>query len=788
MDRTPTAPAEKTPRVQQHNTRSPLRFICILTCGIAFVVISLQAQTASVTGRVTDASTHQPVAGATIILNEPGLWQSTGDSGRFEFRRLAPGRYTLSVRHIGFAGKEIVVTCADGDPAILTVDLQPSPVQPGEMIVRSTRTSAAQEDISYPTEIREGESLLRRPAVTVPDALADEPGVFLERDGVWETDLSIRGLTGSNIVTMIDNTRIETATNIGGALSLIDLHDVERAEVVKSPGSVLYGTGAFGGVLNLITQRPVFSDRPALKADISNEYSSVNSEAGEHAALAWSDSSYALRLSGSCRNASNTATPLGEIPHSQFHDFNINCCLAVRTTSEQTAYVSYQRSQADDTGIPGGSSFSSGASVRYTLARRELFGFEYHIPNLVNEVPMITFRLSRQEIDRNVEVIQSPVLTLTPHATHGTTSGQLESQILLPERQMLTVGGEIWQRDLDSRREKTNSATGQIVGDLPVPGSHFYSAGCYAQDEWNLLPDRLTVTLGARYDRIHVSSDEALNPVYVVSHGKLLTSPPGQKVLWNSTFDRDGSASASGGIVYALTPGLNVTALVATAFRAPSLEERFDYLNLGSIIQAGNPFLKPERSTSFNTGVRYRKDGLRLQADIYYNDLTDLVAFEPGTFEGQPAYVEQNIGSAALYGYEISGEKSITDWESAGVSASFVRGEDRLDHTNLPQIPPFSARIVSKSSVGSIGTIGIAVGGCAAQDNPAAGEPATAGYVVTDIDLLGSPLRVEGFSVVIRAGVQNLFDKLYQNHLSTLRGFITYEPGRNYFLTATIGI
>ena len=135
MDRTPTAPAEKTPRVQQHNTRSPLRFICILTCGIAFVVISLQAQTASVTGRVTDASTHQPVAGATIILNEPGLWQSTGDSGRFEFRRLAPGRYTLSVRHIGFAGKEIVVTCADGDPAILTVDLQPSPVQPGEMII-----------------------------------------------------------------------------------------------------------------------------------------------------------------------------------------------------------------------------------------------------------------------------------------------------------------------------------------------------------------------------------------------------------------------------------------------------------------------------------------------------------------------------------------------------------------------------------------------------------------------------------------------------------------------------
>ena len=151
------------------------------------------------------------------------------------------------------------------------IDLQPALLQSGEVVVRSTRTSSAAQGIPYPLNVETNEQLVQQSSITVSDALKDSPGIALARDGSWETDVSIRGMGRSKIVTMIDNTRIETATDILGALSLIDLHDIDRVEIVKSPGSVLYGTDAFGGVLNLITKRNSFTDQPQMNAETTND-------------------------------------------------------------------------------------------------------------------------------------------------------------------------------------------------------------------------------------------------------------------------------------------------------------------------------------------------------------------------------------------------------------------------------------------------------------------------------------------------------------------------------------
>ena len=137
----------------------------------------------------------------------------------------------------------------------------------------------------------------------------------------------------------------------------------------------------------------------------------------------------------------------------------------------------YQRSQAQDAGIPGGSAFAAPAIATYTLARRELIGIEYEIPNSSRILPLLVFRLSRQEIDRDVQVIQNPTLTLTPHATHTTNSAQAESRISPLKDDVLTFGIEAWQRDLDSRRERINTGNGTITGERPVPPSTFFSAG-----------------------------------------------------------------------------------------------------------------------------------------------------------------------------------------------------------------------------------------------------------------------------------------------------------------------
>jgi hemoglobin/transferrin/lactoferrin receptor protein len=748
-------------------------------------IISAHSNAASLTGKVIDASTHRGIRDAAVVVIELGERKNTTDSGSFSFTHLAPGRYTISVRHLAYAGAERTTTCVEKDCDSILIELQPALLQSEEVVVRSTRTA---QGIAYSSNVETNEQLVQLSSVTVSDALKDAPGIALVRDGTWETDVSIRGMGRSNIVTMIDDTRIETATDISGALSLLDVHDLERVEIVKTPGSVLYGTGAFGGVLHLITKRNSFTDQPRINAETTNDLSTVDGKVSQYAAFESSAETYAMRLSGSYRNAGNTMTPEGEIPNSQYHDFNINGSLGVRTFGDQSAFFSYQRSQAEDTGIPGGAPLSATAAARYTLAKRELFGLEYIVPNLRPDVPLITIRLSHQDIDRDVEIVQTPVLTLTPHATHATTSGQVESKITLSENQILTVGTDVWQRDLDSRRERTNTSTGQIIGDRPVPVSHFFSAGIYGQDEWHLIQNKLTLTLGARYDWIHVSSDETLNPEYIISGGVLQTAPAGQQILWNKTSARDGSWSANGGLSYALDPGIDLTSLISTAFRSPSLEERYQYLNLGSIVRVGNPYLRSEKSVSANAGFRVHTGETQLRADVFFNHLTDLVSYVPGMFEGADAFIEQNIGEARLYGYEISIDQKLAAWDVLKCYAAYVRGEDTFDHTNLPQVAPLNGRIESSTLLRSFGTLDIAGTCYAEQKNLAAGEIRTPGYAIVDADIVSVPIAVESISVTFRTGVQNIFNKLYEDHLSTLRGLIVFEPGRNFYLSSTIVI
>jgi outer membrane receptor protein involved in Fe transport len=74
------------------------------------------------------------------------------------------------------------------------------------------------------------------------------------------------------------------------------------------------------------------------------------------------------------------------------------------------------------------------------------------------------------------------------------------------------------------------------------------------------------------------------------------------------------------------------------------------------------------------------------------------------------------------------------------------------------------------------------------QRNLASGEPYTAGYAVVDIGAASVPWNIGGFSWTLHAGIQNLLNKAYQNHLSTLRGIIKEEPGRNYFLSLTLSV
>ena len=275
-----------------------LIILCFLATAILARTDDSFAQTASLTGRIVDAASGQPLTGAVVALLETGEKKKSSDDGRFTFDRLAPGEYTLTVHHIAYGTIERFVSVDAERADTMLFSLQPAVIQSEEVVVRSTRTSTSLNDTPYPIEVKSADDLVQQPNVTLPDALKMSPGIALVRDGAWETALSIRGMSRSDVVSLVDNVRIETADDIAGALSLVSLDDLERAEVIKTSGSTLYGSGAVGGVVNLVTKRASFSEEPQTNAEFVSGVTSVDNGGSEHFSL--ENSSERVRLQSEC--------------------------------------------------------------------------------------------------------------------------------------------------------------------------------------------------------------------------------------------------------------------------------------------------------------------------------------------------------------------------------------------------------------------------------------------------------------------------------------------------------
>ncbi len=773
--------------------------LCTLRCVCAACVVVLStvcvsapAQTIMLSGKVTDSRTHLPVDAAVVSMIETRIRCCTDTSGGFRFMLPGPGRCTIAVRRIGYAACERIVAVT-GDAGIL-IELSPVTIQTDEVIVRSTRLQSDITTSPIPFSVVTAEEIALHPSLTVPDVMRSIAGVSLVRDGSWETAVSIRGMSRSNIVMLVDNTRIETANDVAGALSLVDVHELERIETVKSPGSSIWGTGGLGGVVHMMTKQPSFSETPDSHLQLDEGVSSVNGLFSHHLAFDHSSPRIGFRLGLGYRKAGNTQTPDGAIVNSQFTDFTLSASAGVKTFNAQMLCMSYQRSQAEDAGIPGGAAFAEQARARYTLARREMAAAEYTIPDVSRTVDLMTFRVSRQLITRNVEIIQTPALTLTPHAVHGTTSAQAEARLQPQPGLTLTAGSDVWQRSLESRRERVNSVSQETIGERPVPASSFLSAGSYIHGVWKISPDRVTLDAGARYDWIRVHNETTFNPEYVIESGGIPDrQPPAQILLWNEQTVYNRSWSADAGITYALSPAADISCLVAAAFRSPSLEERFQYIDLGSSLRVGNPLLKPEQSTSLNAGIGIHGGRTAVRADFFINRFADLVAEVPGLFATRAALIKTNIGEALMYGGEIAGEVPLLEWAYAHCSLAYVYGEDTRANAPLPQIPPLTGVVSLNAAIPRAGMVAVGASYALRQDRIAVGESETPGYVVIDVDCSSGSLGLPFFShagaaCTLRGGIGNVFNASYRIHLSTLRGLVTREPGRNLYLSASVTV
>ncbi len=231
-----------------------------LVLQIIFIAMGFTAlaQTASISGKVTDAN-QEAVVGANVFLENINKGTTTNVDGNFELPQLEAGTYQLSITYLGYETFRTDVTLGEGENKAINATLLESSVSLSTITVSAQKREQSIQDVPIALTSFGGQ-FLQRTNITEYDAFSDYvPGLQIQIQSVNNPGVVIRGITSDD-----GDSRIEPRVSVfqdGVSISksrgsVVELFDIERIEVLKGPQGTLFGRGAQIGAMHIIQNKP----------------------------------------------------------------------------------------------------------------------------------------------------------------------------------------------------------------------------------------------------------------------------------------------------------------------------------------------------------------------------------------------------------------------------------------------------------------------------------------------------------------------------------------------------
>ncbi len=623
--------------------------------------------------------------------------------------------------------------------------------------------------------------------------LRGKPGLAAQSDGAWGQNPVLRGLKKESVVVMVDGVRMNSAQPQGAIASFLDLGLLERAEVVKGPGSVLYGSGAMGGVVNLITPDVGFSADEKLGGRVGARFSSVDKGVAGAALLTRSSENSALVLGVAGRDVGDYRSPDGREDRTGYQSGTLLAKYKHKLNEDLTLGVNLQRHEDEDVWYPGSARVQGfrvplpndqfklvplgEVSIHSPEQRRELYALG--VDARLGE-GMLSAEIYRQEVFRQIRAYTERYAknNVRNDVTFATNGAKARYVFPLLESHLLTVGVDTWTMKGDPERYMGNPATNfdAIVRNDPFSRGRVESRGVFVQDEFELGATRMVA--GARYDRV---SGEAARKGW------------GASAETNGLKKSDSKLSWSVGVVHPLAEGLNIYGNIGRAYRAADMRERFEDSARGDgYYHVGNPQLDPELSTSFELGLKGDSKGLQYQLAAFHTRIDDYIA---GRITGQTTATgvsikrTENLDKVTLHGIEGSVSLPVGAFV-ADAGFTWLRGKNHQDDEPLFQMPAPELTL----GIGQPAERGFwwraQLRAVAEQDRIArrftnGTENATAGFVTADAEFGWQLGRLGAFeSAALAVQLSNLADKRYHEHQTEgVSGKELAAPGRGIALS-----
>lgn len=723
----------------------------VLTVAIA-MTLAVAVPAAAFEGRVVDERTGRAIANAEVsILGLAGSVRTDAD-GRFTWRpNPAPPFEVLVILPNGSVAKPVLIESVDW---AATLTIRVSSAIDEDVTVAGAAPSIDASPAAGMTLLTGREIAIRSPENLV-QALENVAGVNQVSEGHAAVP-AVRGLAAGRTLILLDGTRVNSERRVGASATYLDPDTLDGIDVARGPGSVAYGSDAFGGVISARTRRPDLDGpfqvgfRATLGTGVPERRVSmdVSKGFGRHGVLAQAHA----------REAGDWSSPAGEVFNSGWRDRGV-LVRSMHGLGGSTLALGWQRDVGKDIERPRSNSrtvrffYPDETSHRFTatfvrdrlgpIGRMSINAMAGTYTNVTDQDRFATAGSPRRVERADVRAHDYQLRTT---AERGLGQAKIEFGV---DRH-----GRFGLDALDI--EQTYDMSGALASartTVSVRDARRHSTGLFLQAEAALMP-RLFLSGGGRVDRAATRSDGGY-------FGRRSTS--------NTALS--GLLSATAGPFR----GLTITGQVARGFRDPVLSDRYFRGPSGRGFVTGNPDLDPETSLQVDGAVRYTAGRVRAAAYAYRYGIRDLIE----RYGDGDHFFFRNRGSATVRGAELELQASLPAGFSLELAAQIARGAAGDTGEPLDSIPPATISALVRKHVGQRGFAQLRAASYARDERAGPTERAVPGYQVIDI---GGGVRVTD-QLELRAQMRNALDETY---FASQDARAVLAPGRTASITAAL--
>ncbi|MCB0631735.1 MAG: TonB-dependent receptor [Saprospiraceae bacterium] len=634
------------------------------------------------------------------------------------------------------------------------------------VVITAQRQAIESFQLAEAVSVLSQTELQRQVSRSTAEALIGTAGVWMQKTNHGGGSPFLRGLTGNQTLLLLDGIRLNNATYRYGPnqyFNTINVLNIDRIEVVRGSGAVLYGSDALGGTINVLTRSPKFSDdRGELQAEVVGRMISSDMEQTLGANVEWSAPRVAV---------------FADYYYRDFGDLVAGGDLGIEAPSSYTEQAASAKIK-----------WKWGGSSIITLAYDGVFQANVGRYDQVAQRGYSQYEFDPQ--NRQLAYLRGQTVTDNPlfQRLEWTASWQFSEEGRTKLKENSTTGDrevdEVTTLGLNVQVHSNFSRTFRLLTGVESYWDRIHS---YAY-QWEESPDQILQSGRGLYPDNSRAGNVALYTTATADLNKLRLNaglrynffnlrPNDEQfkdaVLTPRALVGNLSANVALGTHHALTGS------ISTAFRAPNINDLSSFGSFDFGIEVPTSDLDPERSLNLEIGHKYQSENIQSNFSIYRMQLYDLITRIRGSYQGQTTwqgedvYLKANTAEAYIRGLEWDGRWSFHQKWAAGGSIIYTYGQDESADSPMRRIPPLNGNLFLSFQPAAGWIFTWTNWWASKQDRLSGGdisdhriaEGGTPGWWVSNINIGFQKGRLQ-----MNGGLQNIFDEAYRIHGSGVDG------------------